>query len=153
MIGEKVNERDEESPPEKTPHLSHSRISRYLHCPEQYRLYYVERLRPRYPSASLVFGKIVHEALAALFRDGNDPAKAFAELWDGTKDATLTYGKRESWEMFRASGVGLLEKFVTEELPRITNVRGAEQVFELDISSLDLPLIGVVDLVADLDGK
>ena len=23
------------------PYLSHSRVSRYLHCPEQYRLYYV----------------------------------------------------------------------------------------------------------------
>ena len=53
-------------PPEKTPHLSHSRINRYLQCPEQYRLYYIENLRPRFPSAGLVFGQLVHQALAAL---------------------------------------------------------------------------------------
>ena len=29
---------------ERTPHLSYSRINRYLTCPEQYRLYYVENL-------------------------------------------------------------------------------------------------------------
>ena len=41
-----------------TRYLSHSRVSKYLHCPEQYRLYYVEHLRPRFPAASLVFGAI-----------------------------------------------------------------------------------------------
>ena len=64
MIETSLNDREEEVVPRTTPHLSHSRISRYLHCPEQYRLYYLEGLRPRVPSASLVFGQVVHQALS-----------------------------------------------------------------------------------------
>ena len=46
-----------------------------------------------------------------------------------------------------------MEKFLREELSRIGNVAAAEKSFELRITSLDLPFVGVIDLVADLDGK
>ena len=137
----------------QTPYLSYSRINRYLHCPEQYRLHYVENFRPRHPPASLVFGQIVHQALAGLFQRKEDPVKAFLALWEQGKDANLGYGQKESWEKFQASGQALLEKFLGEELSRIGNVRAAEKSFELRITSLDLPFVGVIDLVADLDGK
>jgi hypothetical protein len=39
-------------------------------------VYYIENLRPRIHSASLVFGQIVHQALAAFFRTGADPTAA-----------------------------------------------------------------------------
>src|SRR6267378_4218852 len=80
------------------PHLSHSRISRYLLCPEQYRLYYVEKLRPRVYSASLVFGQVVHQALAAFFRTGAGPAESFAALWKEIERVELRHGARESWQ-------------------------------------------------------
>jgi len=32
---------------DQAPNLSYSRINRYLTCPEQYRLYYLEKLRPK----------------------------------------------------------------------------------------------------------
>ena len=59
----------------EVPHLSHSRLQRYLFCPEQYRLYYVESLRPKVPPAGMVFGQarrprwlteLVHAALRTL---------------------------------------------------------------------------------------
>jgi len=137
----------------QTPYLSYSRINRYLHCPEQYRLYYVENLRLRFLAASLVFGQIVHRALAGFFQRKEDPVKSFLALWEQVKDAGLGYGQKESWEKFQASGQALLEKFLREELPRIGNVTAAEKSFELRITSLDLPFVGVIDLVADLDGK
>lgn len=63
---------DREAPAARpsTPSLSFSRINRYLTCPEQYRLYYVERLRPRLDNASLVFGTVIHLAIADFFRTG-----------------------------------------------------------------------------------
>ena len=69
------------------------------------------------------------------------------------KQVELTYGKKESWEKLRDSGQGLLEKFLKEEVPRIGNVRAAEKPFELNITSLDLPFIGFIDLIGDVDGK
>jgi len=137
----------------KAPHLSHSRVSRYLHCPEQYRLYYVENMRPRYPSANLVFGQVVHEALAALFQNGEDPLAKFQESWRVVRDVELTYGPRDSWEKLSGTGEALIAKFVDEELPRLSNVTASEKSFQLSVTSLDLPFIGVIDLVADLDGK
>src|SRR5213083_3382583 len=125
----------------QTPYLSYSRINRYLHCPEQYRLYYVENLRLRFLAASLVFGQIVHRALAGLFQRKEDPVKSFLALWEQVKDAGLGYGQKESWEKFQASGQALLQKFLREELCRIGNGAAAEKSFELRIARLDLPFV------------
>src|SRR5689334_12918896 len=104
------------------PHLSHSRIQRYLFCPEQYRLYYVENLRPRVPPANMVFGQLVHEALAGFFRRGTDPAKLFDTLWGQLRGVELAYGERASWEKLAGSGGKLLATFVAEEARRITDI-------------------------------
>jgi hypothetical protein len=134
------------------PHLSHSRINKYLLCPEQYRLYYVENLRPRHPSASLVFGQTMHGALARLFQTGEDPVQWFLQAWEEIRETELTYGKRDSWERLRDSGEGLLAKFVAEELRKIQSVEAIERPFHLDIAGLELPFVGIIDLVADVEG-
>ena len=135
------------------PHLSHSRISRYLTCPEQYRLYYIERLRPRIDSASLVFGTVMHVAIADLFRTGEDPVEHFRRDWQTLKDVQLRYKHRESWEAFNAKGVQLLQKFVDEEAPKIRQVLGVEQKFDLRATMLDSPFIGSIDLVAEMNDR
>lgn len=135
------------------PHLSHSRLSRYLLCPEQYRLYYVEGLRPKRPSAAMAFGKIVHEALAALLQNQDDPVQVFLDAWKGVKEAELSYSQRESWESLNDTGTKLLRKFLDEELPKIECIHAVEESFRLDVTSLDVPVVGIIDLVADLDGK
>ncbi len=134
------------------PHLSHSQIEKYLLCPEQYRLYYVEGLRPRVVSAGLIFGKLIHEALARYFRTREDPATWFHGEWDDLKDFPMAYGARESWEKLGLAGQGLLETFVEEDAPKLQKVRKVECPFSLSITDLDIPLVGVIDLVADLDG-
>ena len=63
MLASLLRDRDEPMGNGATPYLSHSRVNRYLHCPEQYRLYYIENLRPKVPPAALVFGQIVDEPL------------------------------------------------------------------------------------------
>ena len=136
-----------------TPHLSYSRINRYLTCPESYRLYYLQRLRLKVPKATLVFGSLIHLALAHLFNKKAEPVKFFVEVWSGLKEFELTYGKKDSWEKLRLCGEGLLQKFVTEELPRIRSVKAVEKRFELNVSNLDLPVVGAIDLIADVDGR
>ena len=134
-------------------HLSHSQISRYLQCPEQYRLYYIERLRPRYAPASLVFGQTVHQALAHLFQHGLDPAEYFLEAWAKLEKKKLNYGKRDSWQRLNDVGQALLTKFADEELGRLSTIESSERSFRLNITTLDLPFIGIIDLVAKLNGK
>jgi putative RecB family exonuclease len=135
------------------PHLSHSRITKYLTCPEQYRLYYVEGLRSRVPSASLVFGSVVHSALAQFFSGQADAVTWFMQEWDNVLGLELTYKPRETWETLRSAGHILLSRFLREELPRLGEVRGVEQPFELSVSDLELPFVGIIDLVADVNGR
>lgn len=153
MEAELVIETTPDSTGVHTPHLSYSRVSRYLLCPEQYRLYYVENLRPRLPPASLEFGKAIHAALAACFTEGQDAVTVFGESWDALKNAELRYACRESWEKLRERGQELLKKFFEEELPRLGTVHASEKPFELVVSNLDLPFVGIIDLVADVDNK
>src|SRR5262249_54229100 len=153
MIEALLKEKDETALASKTPHLSHSRINRYLLCPEQYRFYYIENLRLKFPSASLVFGQVVHQALADLFNKKSDPIDFFLRTWGELKEVKLSYGKKQTWEKLQASGQGLLQKFVNEELGRISHVRAVEKKFELNITGIDLPFIGIIDLVAEVEGK
>jgi putative RecB family exonuclease len=135
------------------PYLSHSRINRYLTCPEQYRLYYIERLRPRVDSASLVFGTVIHVAIADLFRTGEDPVEHFQRDWENLKDAHLRYKKRESWEDLNSKGRQLLRVFLEEEAPRVRATLGVERKFELRTTVLDTPFIGSIDLVAEMNDR
>ncbi|MBX3024683.1 PD-(D/E)XK nuclease family protein [bacterium] len=138
---------------EALPYLSHSRVAKYLHCPEQYRLYYVKGLRRRIPDASLVFGQVVHQALAGLFQNGEDPVDAFTKLWTEVESADLVYGVRESWAKLKDIGRTCLQRFVDEELPKLQDVTASEKPFRLMVTSLCLPFVGVIDLTARLNQK
>ncbi len=136
----------------QTPHLSHSRVSKYLHCPEQYRLYYVENLRLRSPTSSLVFGQVIHAALAGLFGKGEDPVVSFETQWTVAKGWDLTYKDREPWEKLHDTGRRLLDRFVSDATDRLSNIRAVEEPFRLQVTGLDEPFVGVIDLVAALNG-
>src|SRR2546426_6611827 len=137
----------------KTPHLSYSRVQRYLTCPEQYRLYYVQKLRAKVESASLVFGAIVHLALAQLFRHKIDPVNTFRKEWAALREVELRYSRKDSWQSLNDKGEKLLAKFCREEAQKITGVLSVESVFELGLSNLTLPFIGIIDLVAQVNRK
>lgn len=63
--------------------LSHSSVSRYLKCPESYKLHYVKKLRPTVTSAALAFGSALDEAFnSLLLKDGKDPFEVFLARWE-----------------------------------------------------------------------
>lgn len=135
------------------PHLSYSRVNRYLTCPEQYRLYYLEGLRPKIPPASLLFGQNVHQALAQYFQSRTDPVAFFEQAWGEARQMELRYSHRETWENLAERGKLLIEKFLIEAVPRLGSIAASEKAFELAVTELDLPFVGVIDLVAEFDGK
>lgn len=135
------------------PYLSHSRVSKYLHCPEQYRLYYVENLRPRVQNASLVFGQILHQTLAALFTTGEDAVAFFTRTWREVEGVDLNYGVRESWTILDQTGQALIKRFVEDELRKLARVEASERPFRLVLTNLLTPFVGVIDLTAVKEGK
>lgn len=139
-------------PVSQMPHLSYSRLNRYLTCPEQYRLHYVEGLRPKVPAASLLFGQIVHQALSAFFRSQTGPADFFQANWKETKEVQLRFVYRETWENLLERGQRLLEKFRAEEASKLAPIVASEKPFDLSITSLNRPFVGTIDLIAELEG-
>lgn len=133
-------------------HLSYSRVNRYLTCPEQYRLYYIEGLRPKVPSANLEFGQAIHRSLAEFFQNGGNLIRTFLDLWEQQRDAKLRYPFRSSWEKLDECGHKLLARFIQDELQRLSCIEASEMPFELAISNLDTPFVGVIDLKARVDG-
>jgi len=122
-------------------------------CGEQYRLYYISKLRPKVASANLVFGTTMHQVLADFLYRGADPMAAFVRTWEEVQGTPLKFSLRESWSSLNIIGQGLLEKFVKEELPKLGQVHAVEKPFTLGITGLDLPIIGVIDLIAQVGGK
>src|SRR5207253_10559861 len=92
-------------------HWSYSRIQKYLTCPEQYRQYYVQGLRAKAASASLVFGSVVHLAIAEYFRRETNPCRTFDKEWQSVRHLHLRYSGKESWESLADKGENLLETF------------------------------------------
>ncbi len=136
-----------------TPHLSYSRIQKYLTCPEQYRLHYIEKLRPRVQSASLVFGSVMHLTLAEYFRRGANPVETFNREWQALHSVEMRYSRSDSWQKLKDTGNTLLRKFCQEEAWKFGRTISVEQPFTLGFSNLDRPLIGTIDLVAEVQGK
>src|ERR1039458_9454353 len=153
MASALIKEREEVLDEDRTPHLSHSRVNRYLTCPAQYRFYYVEQLRPRLQGSGLVFGAVIHLTLADLFKNGADPMHSFLSQWEELNGVELRYKERESWESLNEKGKKLIKQFQTSELSKVGAVRDVEKQFDLVITSLPLPFIGIMDLVAEVDGE
>src|SRR5713226_6411297 len=133
--------------------LSFSRVHSYDTCPWQYRYHYVEGYRLKFEKAVLAFGTAIHAALAAHFRTGCDPVERFDAAWDRDRTQPLTYGRGESWLRFRAKGRALLRKFMAEERSRIGTVYAVEKRFAVSMTGLLWPILGVADLIAEVDGQ
>ncbi len=138
---------------EATPHLSNSRLQKYLTCPEQYRLHYIEKLQARIASASLVFGSVMHLALAGHFRQRHDPVAMFDREWQALRSLELRYSRKETWDFLHSTGMALLEEFRREHAGRVTRVLAVEEPFTLNLSNLHLPFVGIIDLVGEVEGK
>jgi PD-(D/E)XK nuclease superfamily len=140
-------------PPDLLPHLSHSRLQKYITCPEQYRLYYLERLRPKQEAAARVFGAVMHLALAEYFRTERDPLATFGQEWGACQKFELRYSQRESWQKLNQIGEALLQKFLAEEARKFEEVFAVEAKFHIGASNVAAPLVGTLDLVAVVQGK
>jgi RecB family exonuclease len=130
--------------------LSYSRIAAYLSCPEKYRLHYVEKWRRRRPKAGLVFGSVVHEAVAAYLATGQH---SFDELWEEQRHTEIEYGKGESFDALRAKGILIEEMFISRFHEWMLRILGLEQRFEMEIDD-GIRLVGIVDFIGkDADGR
>ncbi len=132
-------------------------IAAYDRCRRQYWYAYVLRIRSAIDNANLIFGRTVHEVIAAFVRArtagiNHDAVQAFERAWQtATREREINYSAAWSGEALLATGRRLVELFVdlwpTLNLRPLVDDQGEpviERKLVMPIAS-DLELGGILD--------
>lgn len=151
-------------------YVSVSQLKTYLRCPRQYEFRYVRGEKPESVAVALVLGSAVHAALASYYtglRDGSalaldDMLEVYAGAWIAAQPADLPVLTDDGVPLasVEAHGVAMLRAFHAHAA-RAPAVRPVliEAPFNVDLHDpatgevLDEKLTGVIDLVAERDGR
>ena len=148
----------------KQPHLSVSSINTYIDCSLMYKFSRIDKLKPDFLSDNLVFGSCLHRILAEFNQEkmmGNilsseDMEDMFKKDWEkSAKDnADIQYSKDKTYRILLNQGVKMLQEFMKRVPENDAIIVAIEEPFVFNIEGLDIPLIGVMDLVEeDEDGS
>ncbi|MBZ0236376.1 MAG: PD-(D/E)XK nuclease family protein [Deltaproteobacteria bacterium] len=150
--------------------MSVSQIKTYLRCPRQYELHYVLGEPAEHVASALLLGTAVHAALGAYYtvlRDGLSAPlemvlEVFAGAWIAGQPAGLPVLTEDGEPLTAVEQLGrrMLKVFHSRQ-PRLTGLRPVliESPFAIELHHpetgelLDERMIGVIDLVADIDGR
>jgi hypothetical protein len=100
----------------------------------------------------MLFGRAFEQALGALFRR-EDPGDVFFREWSASRNETLEFSGRDSWDRMLEQGIMLLTRFCQDNRICIPQPRGHLQV------KLSRPLgrgndfVAYVDAIGSLDGS
>ncbi len=143
----------------KTPHLSASGIGDYISCSLLYKFGRIDKIRPAFTPDALEFGSCVHKALQYFYEHksaGNcisetELLQTFEQNWresaEGRDDIEYKAGK--SFEILLSEGKSLLSVYF-DELPKDDyKVLAIEEAFSFEIEGIDVPIIGVYDLIEE----
>lgn len=145
----------------KKPHLSASSINSYLECGLQYKFSRVDKLKPDFTADTLVYGSAIHKAIEyvqtnRLFGDSTSPQEAaefFEKQWREAAEGNenIQYRKGTSFKSLLAQGRKLMSVYVEAFPDTGCNVLALEEPFELKLEGVDIPIIGVMDMVEEDD--
>lgn len=137
--------------------LSHSSISRFRMCPENFRLHYLERIRPEATTGPLIFGAALDNALNILLTDPDGSAEQIFEQHFTTQkingkdihlptSTQIVYHKSDyDADLITANDVKILEDYAkesglpgyTDHLSTIKEVRKKKELTQLEQSYLN----------------
>ena len=142
-----------------SPHLSASGIGDYISCSLLYKFGRIDRLKPAFTPDALEFGSCIHKALQYFYEHKNEEScvsesellKVFEQNWresaEGRED--IQYKEGKSFETLLSEGKSLLSVYY-DNLPRDNfKVLAIEEPFRFEIEGIDVPIIGVFDLVEE----
>jgi hypothetical protein len=129
---------------------SFTQLSQYLRCPRSYRYRYLDGWKEKDTRAAMIFGRCFEQALAACLGGEDGTAVLFRE-WGAYRDATLHYGKGESWDKLVHQGVHLLHLFAQDDRVRIPNPKKNLQVKMTRSLPSGSQFVSYIDALGDLD--
>ena len=145
----------------KEPHLSASSIDKYIGCSLQYKFSRIDKIPPEFVSDNLLFGSSIHQTLADFNQERlsgvrmklEDLKALFEKIWHekAHDNKQIKYSKGKDYQILCDQGKMMLAAFYQELPDREYNILSIEEPFKFEIDGLDLPIIGIMDLVEEDD--
>ncbi len=143
----------------KQPHLSASSVGLYLECSLAYKFRYVDKLPSETTSDALVFGSAIHKVLEAFYMglmigdhlSLDDLLDQWNAVWteQAAERDDIQWKRGNSFDKSLEIGRGLLQAFSRKLDVGDQGVIAVEEPFSFSIKGLDVPVIGVYDLVLE----
>jgi PD-(D/E)XK nuclease superfamily len=131
---------------------SYTQISQYLRCPRSYRYRYLDGWREKDTRAAMIFGRCFEQALAAYFCREDSEAVLFRD-WGTYREATLEYGKGETWDKLVHQGIQLLHLFAQDNRVRIRRPKQNLQLKMLRALPGGSEFVSYIDAIGEIDGQ
>jgi hypothetical protein len=132
--------------------FSYTQISQYLRCPRSYRYRYLDGWREKDTRASMTFGRCIEKALAAYFCQEDSAAALFKE-WGAYRDASLKYGRGESWDKLVHHGVHFLHMLAQDDRIRIASPKENLQLKLIRSLPNGNDSVSYIDAIGEIDGQ
>ena len=141
------------------PHLSVSSIQKYIDCSLQYKFSRIDKVPPEFVSDNLIFGSSIHQALAEFNQERltgtnmklKDLQAEFEKCWHekAYENRWIKYSKDKSYPVILDQGKKMLEAYYNALPSRPYTIISIEEPFKFIIDGLNLPMIGIMDLVEE----
>lgn len=141
----------------QSPHLSASSINDYLSCGLMFKLSRIDHVKPMFTPAELEFGSAIHNAFEKFYKFKRDGKRLFkTELllefelhWtERVKDNIyIKFRDGKTFESMLEEAKALLTLHQDMNPPNDLEVLMVEEAFAFKLEGVDVPIIGVFDLV------
>lgn len=141
------------------PHLSASGINDYIDCSLLYKLSRIDKCIPEFTADSLAFGSIIHEVIAIYQNErkmGNSFTRdnmlnCFDYYWAAKAKGKdyIRYKGKSTYDSLLIQGKGLLSVYYDYIIQNTFKVVAVEEPFRFIIEGIDVPIIGVIDLIEE----
>lgn len=119
--------------------FSISALAMYRECPKKYFFNYVAGLWPSKTPYPLALGKVVHEGLAFIHSNGKKGLKRIVERYNEEIGGDL--------KKLRIEALEILESYK----PIKVKPKHIELRFEVNLEGIDIPFVGVIDMITEDD--
>lgn len=141
------------------PHLSASSINSYLECGLQYKFSRIDKLKADFIADVLVYGSTIHKTIEHVQMNRlsgdktsiQEAAQFFEKRWREAAEGNenIKYGKGETFNSLLNQGRKLMEVYINSLPETGYEVLALEEPFKLKLEGVDIPIIGVMDMVEE----
>ena len=149
----------------RSEYVSWSQMWTFRQCPLKFRFRYLDRIEPEHVASSLLVGSSIHSAIEMLHRRQlagevvPDLDELVTEFWESWKERTedspvVRFNKSEDLNSIHELADRMLKAFLASDDSVVSSrVIGIEESLSEEVLEGERPLLGIIDLIYEDDGK